>query len=227
MSAIRFTASVTSASSSGRIANSRKIGLAAIGADHVAEQAQAVVVGPLEVVDQDGERPLGGEGAERDGAEIEGAEQPAVGRERREPGVVLARHRVEARARAPRRSRVGRAALDRRGRPDDRAREQERAAELLVGGDGDRREPRGRGHLAGGEQQAGLADARLALEREPGEPAGAGRGELLRIASCSARPSDDGAGGPVDVQRHRREGKRSVVVCDHSVSVGLVVGVGK
>ena len=51
------------------------------GADDVAEHAQAVVVGPLQVVDQDGERPFGGEGAERDGAEVERAQQPAVGRE--------------------------------------------------------------------------------------------------------------------------------------------------
>ena len=113
MSATRLTASVTNANSSGRIANIRKIGLVRVGADDVAEQAEAVVVRPLEVVDQDRERPLGGEGAERDGAQVERAEQPAVGRERGEAGVVLSRHRVEACARArPRSSRVRPRRLD-------------------------------------------------------------------------------------------------------------------
>ena len=68
----------------------------AVGADHVAQQAEAVLVRPLQVVDQDGERPFGGQGSERDGAQVERAEQPAVGRERGEPRVVLTRHRVQA-----------------------------------------------------------------------------------------------------------------------------------
>ena len=58
-----------------------------VGADDVAEQPQAVVVGPLEVVDQHGERPLGGQVPDGDGAEVERAQEPAVGREVRErPG---------------------------------------------------------------------------------------------------------------------------------------------
>ena len=162
-----------------------------VRADDVAEQAEAVVVGPLEVVDQDGERSLGGEGAERDGAEIERAQEPAVGRQGREARVVLAGHRVEA----PR-ERLGGVGLrasapDRLGRSQDRAREQERAAELLVGGDRDRREPGRRGHLAGGEQQAGLPDAGLALERRaPASRPVVAEASSWRIASCSAwRPT--------------------------------------
>ena len=71
-----------------------------VRADDVAEQAQAVVVGPLQVVDQERERPRGGEGAERDGAEVERAQQPAIRGQAREPGIVLARHRVRHRASA-------------------------------------------------------------------------------------------------------------------------------
>ena len=51
----------------------------AVGADHVAQQAEAVLVRPLEVVDQDGERAFGRQGTERDGAQVERAEQAAVG----------------------------------------------------------------------------------------------------------------------------------------------------
>ena len=52
----RLTASVMNANSSGRIANIRKIGLVADRADHVAKQAEAVLVRPLEVVDEQRER---------------------------------------------------------------------------------------------------------------------------------------------------------------------------
>ena len=161
MSASRFTASVTSASSSGRIANIKKIGLVGSRADHVAQQAEAVLVAPLQIVDQDRERRLGGHGPERDGAQIERAKEPAVRAAARRaldrPGPTS--RRGHARARSPT---SGRSAGDRRGggRSDDRARQQERAAELLVGGHGDRGEPGLRCHLAGGEQQPRLADAR-------------------------------------------------------------------
>ena len=175
-------------------------------AHHVSEQPQAVVVAPLEIVDQDRQRRGGRDGAERDGAQIEGAQQPAIGGQRREAGVVLARHRVEA----PRDGLADLGAVPgcRRGgrRSHDRAREQERAAELLVGGDGDRREPGLGRHLPGGQQQARLADAGLALERQPREPAGRGRGELLPDRVLLGAAPDDRARGPPDVQRHRREG---------------------
>ena len=175
-------------------------------AHDVAEQAQAVVVAPLEVVDQDRQRRLGRDGAERDGAQIEGAQEPAIGGQRREAGIVLARHRVEAPR--DRLADLGAVPGGRRGgrRSHDRAREQERAAELLVGGDGDRREPGLRGHLARGQQQARLADAGLALERQPREPAGRRRGELLADRVLLGAAPDDRPRGPPHVQRHRGEG---------------------
>ena len=67
-----------------------------VGADEVAEQPQAVVVGPLEVVDEDRDRFRGGEIADRDGAEVERSEQLGVGRQGREARVVLPGHRVRA-----------------------------------------------------------------------------------------------------------------------------------
>ena len=57
MSATKFTASVTVANSSGRIVRNRKIGWSASLRTDVAEQPERVVVGPLDVVDEQGERP--------------------------------------------------------------------------------------------------------------------------------------------------------------------------
>ena len=67
-----------------------------IRADDVPKEAEAVVVGPLKVIDQDGERSDGSEGPERDGAQIERPQEPAIGRQGREARVILAGHRVEA-----------------------------------------------------------------------------------------------------------------------------------
>ena len=169
-------------------------------ADHVPEHAEAVVVGPLQVIDQDGERSRGCEGAERDGAQIERAQEPAIGRQRREAGVVLAGHRVEAA-----RERLGRLGsfrgdLDRFRGAQDGAREQEGAAELLVRGDRDRREPCRRRHLGGGEQQPGLPDPGFAFHREPRESSGRRGGELLADRVLFGLTSHDGAGRPMDVQ---------------------------
>ena len=176
-----------------------------IRTDDVAEHAEAVVVRPLKVIDQDGERSGGCQGPERDGAQIERAQEPAIGRQRREAGVILAGHRVEAARERLRGLGSFPGHLDRFRRSQDGTREQEGAAELLVCGDRDRREPRRRCHLARREHQAGLPDPGFAFHREPRESSGRRGGELLADRVLLGLTSHDGAGRPMDVQRHRRE----------------------
>jgi len=65
------------------------------GADHVAEQTEAVLVRPLKVVDEQGDGSHGRELTERDGAEVEGSQQSAIGLEGCEPRIVLPGHRIE------------------------------------------------------------------------------------------------------------------------------------
>ena len=105
-------------------------------------------------------------------------------------------------------------------RAEDRPGDQERTAELLVGRDGDRGEAVGRRPLGRGDEQPRLADPGLTLDGEADEPAGAGRRELLGDRLELGRPPDHVAGRPVNVEGHRREGQRSVVVRDHVVSAG-------
>ncbi len=190
----------------------------AVGPDHVAQQTEAVLVRPLEIVDEDRERPFGGQGPERDGPQVERAEQPAVGSERGEPGVVLARHRVQTAG--ERLGGLGAGRTEGLGRTEDRPGDQERAAELLVGRDGDRGEAIGRRPLGRGDQQPRLADPGLTLHRETDEATGAGRRQLLGDRLELGRPADHVAGRPVNVEGHRREGQRSVVVRDQVVSAG-------
>ena len=53
------------------------------------------------------------------------------------------------------------------------------APDLLVGGDGDCREPLRGGHLRGGQQEPGLPDARFALQGDGGHA-------LRAVAICSS-----------------------------------------
>ena len=190
-----------------------------VGADHVAQQAEAVLIRPLQVVDQDREGSLGGQCPVGDRAEVERAEQPAVGSERGEPWVVLSRHRVQAAGDRLGGLRIvsGASGL---GRAEDGPGDQERAPELLVGRDGDRGEAIGRRLLGRGDEQPCLADPGLTLHGETDEPAGAGRRQLLGDRPELGRPPDHVAGRPVNVEGHRREGQRSIVVRDHMVSAG-------
>ena len=138
------------------------------GPDEIAEQAQAVVVGPLEVIDEQRERALCRELPHREGGEVVRAQEPLIGREGREARVVVPGHRLEAPAECV----GGRCPLGDRHRvrrTDDRAREQERAAELLVGRHRDRRDAAPAGDLDRGQEQPRLPDARFALDGQPGE----------------------------------------------------------
>ena len=71
-------------------------GAGGVGPDDVAEQAQAVVVGPLEVVDQQRHRPPGSERAKRDRGEIERPEEFLVRGEARKARLLTAPQRVQA-----------------------------------------------------------------------------------------------------------------------------------
>ena len=175
----------------------------AVGADHVAQQAEAVLVRPLEVVDQDRERPFDGERAERDGAQVERTEQPAVGRERGESRIVRGPTSSPRNGGAHPWSASSVAASMAAGAPriDRATRNGPRSSSSAV--DGDRGEPVGLRALGRGDEQPRLADPRLPFDREPDEPAGAGRCQFLRDRLELRRPPDDVAGRPMDVERHR------------------------
>ena len=63
MSATKFTASLTDANSSGRIVRNRKTGRSASAPDDVAEEPEGIVIGPLDVVDEQRQRADPGERA--------------------------------------------------------------------------------------------------------------------------------------------------------------------
>ena len=114
---------------------------AGLRSDEVAQQAQAVLVGPLEVVEQERDRSPEGRQPERESRLVDDAERALVRRETRECRVVLAREdlarTIEGRGRA-----LG-AALAELVRGEDPPRDEERAADLLVARDGDGGEIRG------------------------------------------------------------------------------------
>ena len=107
-----------------------------VAADDVAEHSQRVVVRPLDVVDEQGERADVGDGADGHAREVEGAQELGVRREALEAGLVATGHRVDDAAYGGLSRRPGRRVPD-RGRREEAARDEERAADLLVGRDGD------------------------------------------------------------------------------------------
>ena len=108
--------------------------LVGVAADDVAKEAQAVLVGPLEVVEEDRERAHRGQLGDGHGGKVVGAKELLVRREARERRVVPAGERVE---RAPhgRSGRGGAGQLLDGPASEDRAGEQEGTAQLLVRGD--------------------------------------------------------------------------------------------
>jgi hypothetical protein len=115
-----------------------------VAPNRVAEQPKGVVVRPLDIVDEQGQGPYQGERRERDAREVEHAERPGIWRQGFEAGLVPARDRIDRATDGRfRRGPGGRVAHGRRG--EHAASDEQRAADLLVGGDGDGREPRGDG----------------------------------------------------------------------------------
>ena len=172
-------------------------GQVGVGADDVAEHPHAVLVGPLEIVDEQ-RYGVASQRADGDGGEIEHAKELLIRRERFERRVVPTRDGVEdplellsARRWLPFPSAAGRG--------EDPAGEEKRALDLLVGGRRKRREAFRRRGLRRGDEEPRLADAGLTFERERRQPSGPGRGELLPDRAELDLPPDHAGrwpGGP-------------------------------
>ena len=142
-----------------------------VAPDHVPEEPKRVVVGPLDVVDKQCNRLDPGKCRDRDAGEIECAEELRIGRERLEARFIPSGYGFDDAFDRDLGRRPGRYILDRL-RGEQAPGDQERPANLLVGRDRDTREPaRGR-TFQRGDQQAGLADPRLTLERHRREAIG-------------------------------------------------------
>ena len=175
------------------------------GADHVAQQPHAVLVRPLEVIDEERDGPAARQRPHGHGGEVEHAQELLVRGQRLERRIVPTRDRVQHLL--ERLVRAVPVALEGRRRGEDAARDQERPPDLLVGGDGDRREALRCGQLRRREQEPRLADARLALERQRRQPPRLGGGELLTDRAELDLPPDHGSRDAASVQRQRRDGR--------------------
>ena len=189
-----------------------------VGADHVPQQAEAVLVRPLEIVDQHGERPFGGQGAEGDGARdrtcaaagCRGRGWRAPGRPdpTSSPGIGTARPTVLSSVAASTAS--GDPRIERATRNGPRSSSSAVTAIAV--------KPSALACSA-----AATSNRVLPMPGSPSTVSPTRRPALAVASSCaiawsSAGRPDDVAGRPMDVERHRREGQRSVVVRDHLVS---------
>ena len=144
MSATKFTASVTDANSSGRIVSEQEDRPLGVAPDHVAEKPERVVVRPLDVVDEQGERADAGRaprsprprGRTPGGALASGERVSNPGSSRPE---IASDHPSDRGLRRRPRGRVAD-----RARREQAARDEERPPDLLVGRDRDAREAAGR-----------------------------------------------------------------------------------
>ena len=171
MSATKFTASVTDRELVGPDRQEQEDRPVGVAPDDVPEEPERVVVGPLDVVDEQRERPDRRRAPRRDAREIEGPQELGIRRQALEPGLVAPGDRLDH---APDRGlcRRPRGRVADRVRREQAPRDEERPADLLVGRDRDTGEARRRRELGGGQQEARLADARLALEGHRGQAAG-------------------------------------------------------
>ena len=142
--------------------------LARIGPNGVAEHAERVVIGPLHVVDQQRQRLGVSRLAERYASQVEGAQQLGISRKAFQPWLIAARHGLDHPLDRCLCGATG-DRLPQRRRREDALGQQERATDLLVRGHRDGREPGACRELRGGQQQAGLANPRLALQGHRGQ----------------------------------------------------------
>ena len=169
MSATKFTASVTVANSSGRIANIRKIGLVGVAPDDVAEQPQAVLVGPLDVVDEQRQR-VGGASSRIATAPRSKARRSAIRRQVLEPGSSRPEMASTTRSSGLRCTGSGGCGVAPPANRSSRAtRNGPRISSSAVTAT---HEAFGGRDLGRREEQPRLADARLAFEGDRGEAAG-------------------------------------------------------
>ena len=142
-----------------------------IAPDDVPEQAQGVVVGPLDVVDEQRQRADLGERRDGHAREVKGPQELGVRRQALEAGLVPPGDGLDDPSDRGL-SRRPRGCVADRGRHEQAARDEERPADLFVGGDGDTGEPGRRCELGCGEQETRLADPRLAFQGYSSQSAG-------------------------------------------------------
>ncbi len=190
-----------------------------VGADDVAEHPHAVLVRPLEVVDQYRYGAGGCQRADGDGCEIEYAKELVIRRQGLECRIVSARDGVEhpldllsCAVAAVFRCRGG----------EEAAGEEKRSPDLLVGCCRERREAFCRRELRCREEEPRLADAGLPLERECRQPPGSRGGELLSDRAELDLPPDHGPRSPSGLKGkwgYGRCGHRSGVRVTHASNV--------
>ena len=203
-----------------------------IAPDDVAEHPERVVVGPLKVVDQQGQWRLRGDDGERHRREIECAQQSRVGRQGLQARLRLTRdggHGATDGFLCP----GSRDRLTQGWRGEDALGQQERPTDLLICGDRDGGEAGRGGQLGGGHQQPGLPDAGLSLQRDRGQPFVSGLELLLDGGQLGGAPHDrfgdpsqlhgQGALGLHHWVQHASFG-RSQQGSQRSFAVALVVG---
>ena len=201
MSATKLTASVTEATSSGRIESMRKMGRIGVASDDVPEEPERIVVGPLDVVDEERHGLDPGKRGDRDSGEIERPEKLRIGRHRLETRFVASGDRFDDAPDGDLGRRPGGYVVDRLG-GEEAAGDEERPADLLVGRDRDTREPACGRKLERRDQQPRLADPRLSLERHGREAIGSlpqPVGDGVEFGT----PADDRAGRAPHVHRER------------------------
>ena len=178
--------------------------LVGVAPDHVPKEPQCVLVGPLDVVDEESERSGLRQHRDRHAREVECPEELRVGRHALEAGLVPPGDGLDHPPDGGLRRGAGGRVAD-RVRREQAAGEEEWSADLLVGGDRHAGEPPRRGHLDRGEQQARLADARLTLE---GDRRKACRRfvELLRDRRELGASTDDPARHAPQLDRERALG---------------------
>ena len=172
-----------------------------VAPDDVSEESEGVVIGPLDVIDEQRDRSDLREGGDGDAGQVECSEELGIRREGLESGLVTTGDRLHdpsdrCLCRGPR----GRFA-DRQG-CEQAASEKERPADLLVGRDRHAGEPARTREFDRGQQQARLADARLTLEGHGGE-AGGRFVEFLRDRLELRTATDDGTGRAAQLDGQR------------------------
>ena len=190
-----------------------------LGSNQVAQHAEAVSVRPLDIVQEESDRPLQRHGSKGQGGLIQDPKHPLIGQEPRQgripPGQCLPRVLVCLARERPR-------IVVNRGVGEDPAGHDERAPDLFVCRDVHGDEAGDRRRLGAGQQEVALADSRLALEADREDPmTGLLQGRLDRFQLCGA--PNHGLGGPAG-DRGRGQGLAGRRIGRHGVTSGAAGG---
>jgi hypothetical protein len=176
----------------------RPIGIAP---DDIAEEAKRVVVGPLDVIQEERQGPGIGERRDGDPTQVERPKELRIGGQRFVPGLVPAGDRIDDALNGGLGAPVAGDVPD-GGVREQAPRQQERAADLLICGHCDDGEPGLLGTIGGSEEQPRLPDPWLALDTNGGQS----RGRVTDLAPDRLQlggSSNDVAGSPAEVDRQR------------------------